>query len=64
MHKTGSYAEEDQHNADNIRQRVEEEIMSREKADISDVIEKIKKYAAVKAAQRHHQEEEDKYQDK
>ena len=64
MHKTGSYAEEDQHNADNIRQRVEEEIMSREKADISDVIEKIKKSAAVKAAQRHQQEEENKHQDK
>ena len=64
MHKTSSYAEEDQHNADNIKQRVEEEIMSREKADISDVIEKIKKSAAVKTAQRHNQEEEDKYQDK
>ena len=63
MHKTGSFAEESQHNAD-LRQRVEEEIMSREKADISDVIEKIKKSAAIKAAQRHHQEEEDKYQDK
>ena len=63
MQKTGSFVEESQHNAD-LRQRVEEEIMSREKADLKDVIDKIKKTAVVKAAQRQHQDEEDKYQDK
>ena len=40
MNQTKLYAEEDQHNADNIKQRVEEEIMSRKKVDISDVIKK------------------------
>ena len=39
MQKTGSFVEESQHNAD-LRQRVEEEIMSRKKADIRDVIKK------------------------
>ena len=63
MHKTGSFIEESQHNSD-LRQRVEEEIMSREKANLSDVINKIKKTAVVKAAQRQHQDEEDKHQDK
>ena len=63
MNQTKFKAEEDQHEADNIKHRVEEEIMAREKADISDVIEKIRGSVAVKAAQRHQQEEEEKYQD-
>ena len=63
MNQTNLYAEEDQHNADNIKHRVEEEIMAREKANISDVIEKIKRSAAIKAAQKHQQEEEEKHQD-
>ena len=63
LNQTRLYAEEDQHNANNIKHRVDEEIMAREKADISDIIDKIKKSAAVKAAQKHQEEEEDKHKD-
>ena len=63
MQKTGSFVEESQHNAD-LRQRIEEDIMAREKADLKDVIDKIKKTAVVKAAKRQHQEEEDGEHDK
>ena len=63
MNQTKFKAEENQYDADNIKHRIEEEIMAREKADISDVIEKIRGSVAVKAAQRHQQEEEEKYQD-
>ena len=63
MNQTKFKAEEDQHEAENIKHKIEEEIMAREKADIGDVIEKIRGSVAVKAAERHHQEEEEKYQD-
>ena len=41
MNQTKFKAEEDQHEAENIKHKIEEEIMAREKADIGDVIEKI-----------------------
>ena len=63
MQNNGSFVEESQHNAD-VRQRVEEDIMAREKQDLKDVIDKIKKTAVVKAARRQHQEEEDGEHDK
>ena len=63
MHSNGSFVKESQHNAD-IRQRMEEDIMAREKQDLKDVIDKIKKTAVVKAAKRQHQEEEDGEHDK
>ena len=37
--------------------------MAGEKADIGDVVEKIRGSVAVKAAERHRQEQEEKYQD-
>ena len=63
MQNNGSFVEESQHNAD-IRQQVEEDIMAREKQDLEDVIDKIKKTAVVKAARRRHEEEEDGEHDK
>ena len=63
MQSNGSFVEESQHNAD-VRQRVEEDIMAREKQDLKDVIDKIKKTAVVKAARRRQEEQEDREQDK
>ena len=63
MQNNGSSVEESQHNAD-VRQRVEEDIMAREKQDLKDVIDKIKKTAVVKAARRRHEEQEDGEHDK
>ena len=63
MQNNGSFVEESQHNAD-IRQQVENDIMAREKQDLEDVIDKIKKTAVVKAARRRHEEQEDGEQDK
>ena len=44
--------------------QVENDIMAREKQDLEDVIDKIKKTAVVKAARRRHEEQEDGEQDK
>ena len=63
MQNNGSFVEESQHNAD-IRQQVENDIMAREKQDLEDVIDKIKKTAVVKAARRRQEEQEDGEQDK
>ena len=57
MQNNGSFVEESQHNAD-IRQQVENDIMAREKQDLEDVIDKIKKTAVVKAARRRQEEQE------
>ena len=42
MQNNGSFVEESQHNAD-IRQQVENDIMAREKQDLEEVIDKIKR---------------------
>ena len=63
MQNNGSFVEESQHNAD-IRRQVEEDIMAREKQDLKDVIDKIKKTAVVKAARRQHEEDRDGKHDK
>ena len=63
MQNNGSFVEESQHNAD-IRQQVENDIMAREKKDLEDVIDKIKKTAVVKAARRRQEEQENGEQDK
>ena len=57
MQNNGSFVEESQHNAD-IRQQVENDIMAREKQDLENVIDKIKKTAVVKAARRRQEEQE------
>ena len=63
MQNNGSFVQESQHDAD-LRQQVENDIMAREKQDLKDVIDKIKKTAVVKAARRQHEEEEDGEHDK
>ena len=63
MQNNGSFVDQSQHNAD-LRQRVEEDIMAREKQDLKEVIDKIKKTAVVKAARRQHEEEENGEHDK
>ena len=63
MQNNGSFVQESQHDAD-LRQQVENDIMAREKQDLEDVIDKIKKTAVVKAARRRQEEQEDGEQDK
>ena len=63
MNETKLKVEEAEREAEKTKHKIEEEIMAREKADIGDVIEKIRGSVTVKAAERHHQEEEEKYQD-
>ena len=63
MQNNGSFVQENQHDAD-LRQQVENDIMAREKQDLGDVIDKIKKTAVVKAARRRQEEQEDREQDK
>ena len=63
MQNNGSFVQESQHDAD-LRQQVENDIMAREKQDLEDVIDKIKKTAVVKAARRRQEEQEDREQDK
>ena len=60
MNKTKFEAERE---AEETKRKIEEEIMAREKADISDVVEKICGSVTVKAAERHRQEQKEKYQD-
>ena len=59
MQNNGSFVEESQHDAD-LRQQVENDIINREKKDLGDVIDKIKKTAVVKAARRQQEEQEDR----
>ena len=49
--------------AEETKRKIEEEIMAREKADIGDVVEKIRGSVAVKAAERYRQEQEQRDQD-
>ena len=63
MQNNGSFVQESQHDAD-LRQQVENDIMAREKQDLEDVIDKIKKTAVVKAARRRQEEQEIGEQDK
>ena len=63
MQNNGSFVQESQHDAD-LRQQVENDIMAREKQDLENVIDKIKKTAVVKAARRRHEEQENGEQDK
>ena len=63
MQNNGSFVQESQHDAD-LRQQVENDIMAREKQDLENVIDKIKKTAVVKAARRRQEEQENGEQDK
>ena len=63
MQNNGSFVQESQHDAD-LRQQVENDIMAREKQDLENVIDKIKKTAVVKAARRRQEEQEIGEQDK
>ena len=63
MQNNGSFVQESQHDAD-LRQQVENDIMAREKQDLENVIDKIKKTAVVKAARRRQEEQEIGDQDK
>ena len=55
--------EEAQQEAVETKLQVEEETRARERADIGDVVEKIRKSVAVKAAERYRQEQEQKNED-
>ena len=46
--------------AEETKRKIEEEIMAREKADISGIVEMIRGSVAVKAAQQYRQEREQK----
>ena len=63
MNETKFKVEEAEREAEETKRKIEEEIMAREKADISDVVERIRGSVAVNAAEKHHQEQEEKYQD-
>ena len=56
-------AEEAQEEAPDNQLQIEEEIKARERADIGDVVEKIRRSVAVKAAERYRQEQEQKNED-
>ena len=55
--------EEAQQEAVETKLQIEEEVRARERADIGDVVEKIRKSVAVKAAERYRQEQEQKNED-
>ena len=55
--------EEAQHEAEETKLKIEEEIKAREKADIGDVVERIRHSVAVKAAEKYRQEREQKNED-
>ena len=56
-------AEEAQEEAADNKLQIEEEIKARERADISDVVEKIRRSVAVKTAERYRQEKEHNNED-
>ena len=56
-------AEEAQEEAPDNQLQIEEEIKARERADISDVVEKIRRSVAVKTAERYRQEKEQNNED-
>ena len=55
--------EEAQQEAADTKLQIEEEVKARERADIGDVVEKIRQSVAVKAAERYRQEREQKNED-
>ena len=55
--------EEAQHEAEETKLKIEEEIKARERADIGDVVERIRHSVAVKAAEKYQQEREQKNED-
>ena len=55
--------EEAHEEATDNKLQIEEEIKARERADIGDVVEKIRRSVAVKAAERYRQEQEQKNED-
>ena len=55
--------EEAQHEAAETKLKIEEEIKARERADIGDVVERIRQSVAVKAAEKYRQEREQKDED-
>ena len=63
MNETKLEVEEAKQEAKETRLKVEEEIMTREKADIGDVVQRIRDSVAVKAAERLRQEREQNEED-
>ena len=55
--------EEAHEEATDNKLQIEEEIKARERADIGDVVEKIRRSVAVKAAERYRQEKEQNNED-
>ena len=63
MNETKLEVEEAKQEAEETRLKIEEEIMAREKADIGDVVQRIRESVAVKAAERLRQEREQNDED-
>ena len=63
MNETKLEVEEAKQEAEETRLKIEEEIMAREKADIGDVVQRIRDSVAVKAAERLRQEREQNEED-
>ena len=63
MNETKLEVEEAKQEAKETKLKVEEEIKAREKADIGDVVQRIRESVAVKAAERHRQEREQNDED-
>ena len=63
MTETKLEVEEAKHEAEETKLKVEEEIKAREKADIRDVVRRIRESVAVKAAEQYRQEREQKDED-
>ena len=63
MNETKLEVEEAKQEAEETRLKIEEEIMAREKADIGDMVQRIRDSVAVKAAERLRQEREQNEED-
>ena len=63
MNETKLEVEEAKQEAEETRLKIEEEIMAREKADIGEVVQRIRDSVAVKAAERLRQEREQNEED-
>ena len=63
MNKTKLEVEEAKQEAEETKLKIEEEIKAREKADIGDVVRRIRESVAVKAAEQYRQEREQKDED-
>ena len=63
MNETKLEVEEAKQEAEETRLKIEEEIMTREKADIGEVVQRIRDSVAVKAAERLRQEREQNEED-